>query len=139
MKVEKDLVIMRTTFRSSDCTSFIAERLVISHYTVLFLAMESVLASGEKEKRRLIEYIFQAIDSKYALFLFSFQITTECLGYKFLLLCSSVYSSLLWCDSLIYFPIILCISGWLSVRNRQCLYKQDATSHIQSLVLLYTQ
>ncbi len=31
---------------------------------------------------------------------------------------------------------VLCISGWLSVRNRQCLYKQDATSHTKCIFLL---
>ncbi len=33
---------------------------------------------------------------------------------------------------------VLCISGWLSVRNRQCLYKQDATSHTKSCTSIYS-
>ncbi len=33
---------------------------------------------------------------------------------------------------------ILCISGWLSVRNRQSLYKQDATSHTKSCTSIYS-
>ncbi len=33
---------------------------------------------------------------------------------------------------------LLCISGWLSVRNRQCLYKQDATSHTKSCTSIYS-
>ena len=33
---------------------------------------------------------------------------------------------------------ILCISGWLSVRNRQCSYKQDATSHTKSCTCIYS-
>ncbi len=33
---------------------------------------------------------------------------------------------------------ILCISGWLSVRNKKCLYKQDATSHIKSCTCIYS-
>ncbi len=33
---------------------------------------------------------------------------------------------------------VLCISGWLSVRNRQCLYKQEATSHTKSCTSIYS-
>ncbi len=37
------------------------------------------------------------------------------------------------------FTYPLCISGWLSVRNnRQCLYKQDATSHTKSCTCIYS-
>ncbi len=33
---------------------------------------------------------------------------------------------------------VLCISNWLSVRNRQCLYKQDPTSHTKSCTSIYS-
>ncbi len=35
-------------------------------------------------------------------------------------------------------PSLLCISGWLSVRNRQCLCKQDPTSHAKSCTSIYS-